>query len=1106
MTKHQSLNLNQLASVICCTALAWGTLFTLSSANVPSDATTKSSATSDAQQAIAGFQIPAGTKAELYAAEPLMANPCAFCIDEKGRIFVAETHRQGNGVTDNRHHTYWIKEDISLQTVADRRRMYKKYLTPETYAEYEVKQERIVRLVDTNGDGKADKSTVFVSGFNEAVEGNGAGVLAIDGDVYYTCIPKLWKYSDANDDGVADKKTVLHDGYGVRVAFSGHDLHGLIRGPDGRIYFSIGDRGYNVTTLEGKKLVRPDTGAVFRCELDGSKLEVFAYGLRNPQELAFDDYGNLFTCDNNSDSGDRARFVHVVEGGDTGWRMYFQYLSDRGPWNREKMWHPTNADQPAYIIPPITNIADGPSGFVAYPGVGLSERYKNHFFLADFRGTPNQSGIRSFATKPRGASFQIDDAHKYIWQVLATDVDFGYDGRLYLSDWIDGWQTPGRGRIYRFHDEKHAVDAKTHRVARLMAADFKKSNSQELVQHIDHPDRRIRLKAQFELVRRNDIDSLAQAFQATNNGPFARIHAIWGLGQLARKQPDVCGILRLGLFDSDAEVCAQAALVLGEAKDTQATPGLRKLLADDSPRVRSYAAIALWKTGGPSDIDSIVTMLEENNDQDPVLRHAGAMALLGSSDLPTLKRLAKHESRSVRLASLLAMRRLKTSDISQFLNDDDANIVLEAARAINDEPIDDATASLATVPITKETNDGLARRVLNANLKLGSMAAAQRVVQMAHQPNLPISWKQLALDALLQWDAPKPIDEVTGMWNPQTDRKPAQIKSIILPVLKMFLQAENDLHSKAIEVALKYQFQEVIPHLEQIVQNNKLAGSHRARALSALFQLADKKSLNIIEAHLDDKAPEVRSTSLKLWANHQPEAAVVRLQTVLKEGTISEQQQAFALLGTMKTTSVSNLLLLYLKKWSDGEVAAEVQLELVEAIENQSSPQLKSKLAAVRKKLNKDSPVGKYAISLSGGNAARGRDIFLNRTALSCKRCHKIGPDGGQVGPNLSTIGKDKSREYILESIAFPNRAIAKGFESVVIITDDGLVHVGIIRKETDHTLELIKADASIVTIKKSDIDEQSKGKSAMIEDLVQKMSRSELRDLVEFLKLQISN
>src|SRR5581483_11636622 len=151
----------------------------------------------------------------------------------------------------------------------------------------------------------------------------------------------LWLLHDGKD-GKADQRRQMSTGYGVHVSFYGHDLHGLRMGPDGRLYFSIGDRGLNVTTDDGRTLAYPDTGAVLRCEPDGSHLEVFATGLRNPQELAFDELGNLFTGDNNSDSGDKARLVYVVDGGESGWRIGYQYptsLSDRGPWNAEKLWH-----------------------------------------------------------------------------------------------------------------------------------------------------------------------------------------------------------------------------------------------------------------------------------------------------------------------------------------------------------------------------------------------------------------------------------------------------------------------------------------------------------------------------------------------------------------------------------------------------------------------------------------------------------------------------------------------------------------------------------------------------------------------------------------------
>ena len=592
-------------------------------------------ASQEGQLAIGSFKVPEGVETKLFAAEPLLANPVVFGIDNTGKVYVCETFRQQKGVEDNRGHMNWLLDDLSLQTVDERVAMFRKHLGDQAN-DYTKEQDRLRLIEDTNGDGVADTATVFADGFNDIADGTGAGVLIHNGDVFYTCIPKLWKLRDTNGDGKADAKESLANGFGVRVAFRGHDMHGLQLGPDGRIYFSIGDRGYHVMNKEGKLLHRPDTGAVFRCDLDGSNLEVFAFGLRNPQELAFDDFGNLFTGDNNSDGGDKARWVYVVEGGDTGWRMYYQYADNRGPWNREHIWHPyredaaTTAVQPACTIPPILNVADGPSGLVYYPGTGLPERYKGHFFLADFRGQAANSGVRSFAVEPNGASFKLVDSHWYLEHILATDVDFTPDGRMMVSDWVDGWNGAGKGRLYTFTDKASAGDA-TQQVAKLLAEGLTAKPTPEVAKLLGHADRRVRQLAQFELVKRHEFGTLLQAL--SNDQPqLVQIHAVWAWWQLGRQGYVATHAVLKALSASDAEVRAQAAKVAGELELPEAKAALIGMVQKGTAREQFFAAIALGHLKSNEAVPALIDLLATNQDNDPMLRHAAVMGLVGAGD------------------------------------------------------------------------------------------------------------------------------------------------------------------------------------------------------------------------------------------------------------------------------------------------------------------------------------------------------------------------------------------------------------------------------------------------------------------------------------------
>ncbi len=283
---------------------------------VPPDQEKKKGDDKAPESAAARAQIEGGLKATVWAAEPQFQNPVAFSFDEQGKCYVVEGNRYKDGVPDTRGHMYWLDEDINSKSVADRVAMYQKH----KYPQFEKFEDKVRVLWDSTGSGHADKAETFSGGYNRFEDGIAAGVLARKGSVYFACIPDLYLLKDTTGDHKADVKQSLATGFGVRAQFQGHDLHGLRMGPDGKLYFSIGDRGFNVTTKDGKHLYNPDSGAVLRCGPDGANMEIVHTGLRNPQELAFDDFGNLFTYDNNCDSGDSARWVYIVEGGDSGCR------------------------------------------------------------------------------------------------------------------------------------------------------------------------------------------------------------------------------------------------------------------------------------------------------------------------------------------------------------------------------------------------------------------------------------------------------------------------------------------------------------------------------------------------------------------------------------------------------------------------------------------------------------------------------------------------------------------------------------------------------------------------------------------------------------------
>lgn len=1075
--------------------------------------------------AIASFKFP-GLKCELFAAEPDIGNPIAIHRDYQGRIFAAESYRQEKGIEDNRNHAYWMDEELQAQTVQDRINYILKY-HPDANKTYTQFDDRIRVLTDADGDGKADVSKVFANRFNDLEMGSGAGVLSYRDKVYYTCIPHLFSLTDTDGDLVADERKSLHSGYGVRFAFRGHDSHGLIVGPDGRLYFSIGDRGYNITD----SIRDPESGAVFRCDLDGSNLEVFATGLRNPQELAFDEYGNLFTGDNNSDGGDEARWTYVVQGGDSGWRMYYQYLGDRGPWNRELIWDDENKEKPAYVIPCIKNISDGPSGLEYYPGTGFSEDFNNRFFLCDFRGGPSNSGVRSFRNKRAGAFFELVDDEKPIWQTLCTDIDFGSDGKLYLSDWVFGWVGEEKGRIYTFFDENYVNSDIVKEVESILRVGMSETPTAEVVDLLSHKDQRVRQEAQFELVARKETNSLLKVVLMSDE-TLPRLHAMWGMGQLLRsgfaiesldsKLPSLLG-------DVNEHVRRETAKLIADFFP-QHKSLLENLCSDESAIVRYQAALGLGAIGDTDSMNAITDLLIENDDADPIVRHGGIMAIKGiaireaeAGKSGFVESLMRINVDPVKLATIVGLRKQhehnqlhdkQSTDVmrllSTFLADDNSTVVLEAARAVHDLQMDSAMEPLAKLISQSNLSDHLLRRAISANNRIGDAASATRLANFAANSSAAADRKLDALRLLKQWENPEARDPVSGAWREvdKSKRNVADAAAAVKAVFADLVAADSAVVAAAVDVAAALKIEGVGQQVESIVFDANAEPKTRGSALASLEQLNYAGLDQVMQRLLAQGfsvPPELEAVKVDVLSRTNPEAAVALLFGVLAQqgsepSLVTQKQKALATLSKMKDPASEGLLATSLDSLQSGSLEKELQLDLITAAEKRGGAIAKTANEWLEKQSSGPAMSDKYAWAMHGGNPENGKLVFYEKTAVSCVRCHRIDGLGGKVGPNLSGVGVQYDRRGVLESVVDPNLKIAVGHGQIVVATDDGLMHTGIVKEETETQIALMDPDGVVTRLDIDTIEDRKEGKSSMPEGLADQLTRDELRDLIEYL------
>ncbi len=1022
--------------------------------------------TASAIEAQVELQLADGITGELWASEKLMGDTVAIHVDDKGRIWAGITQRSNNSEFDIRGYSDWEHPSVAFRNIEDRRAFLKEELAPEKSAQNKripdrnkdgshdwrdlaVVKEKVIRLEDTSGSGKADFVQTVVEGFNTEVTDVIGGMFYSDllDELFINVAPDFWRLKDTNGDGQIDEKTSLAHGYAVHIGFSGHGMSGATMGPDGKLYYSMGDVGTVVTDANGKTWNYPDQGVIVRSEPDGSNFEVFAAGLRNIYEFAFDKYGNFISVDNDGDHvGEYERVVHLIEGSDTGWRINWQLGKYKDPknnsykvWMDENYYTPRFKDQAAHILPPVAPYHAGPTGMTYNPGTAFNDKWKDHFFVVEFVGSAARAGINAFTLKPKGASFELDTDQNIFRGVLATGLDFGPDGAMYMSDWIEGWGLKQKGRVWKLDTPDTAGNDIRKETQALLAEDLRLRSADDLVSLLSHVDMRVRQKAQFVLVDKGERKLLeTQAQQATNE--FARIHAIWGLGQLLRKDASADAVLIGLLNDTNAEMRAQAAKVLGDANHAAATEALLPLVNDKNPRTQLYATQALGRIGAKQAITPIIEMLAANNDTDVYLRQAGAIALARIGDDVAVGKLATHPSEAVRIAAVVALKQMASPALAAFINDKSEYVVTNAARAISDDTLVTGAVPVLAAYLDKPlfTNEALLRRAINANVYANAGSAttadnAERLIRFALQQKMLGVLRADAIHALASWGETSVYDRVTGTYRGAIKHPESEAVAALGAHYKTLL-ADKDaaVREATVNAIAGLKLRAATDQLVKQLSNDP-APEVRIAALHTLKNFAVDNIGDLVFVAMKDKDQRVRMAALALVPELDlPVQQVVEMHSLLlKNGTTGEQQAALLSLVNVDAPEAVAVFKDQMTQLIAGKIAPEVQLELITAVEKINSAELTQLLTTYQDKKDKTKPMEVFRESLYGGDAEKGVAIFRYSNTAQCVRCHMVGTRGAIVGPDLTTIAKTLSREQLLEALVDPGARVAPGFGPV---------------------------------------------------------------------------
>jgi putative membrane-bound dehydrogenase-like protein len=989
------------------------------------------------------FTVSDGLEIKLWASEPLFVNPTCMDIDHRGRVWVCES-------VNYRHSLH-----------------HRPPLRPEG--------DRIVILEDSTGSGRADKATTFYQskemlapmGIAVAKDPIGPGY-----KVYVCQSPDILLFEDKDGDGKADgpPKKLLS---GFRGIDHDHGVHGILIGPDMRLYFSVGDQGVSgLVDKHGKKWTTNHSdcqaGTIWRCDLDGQNLELLAHNFRNEYEPCVDSFGTIFVSDNDDDGNEQTRICYVMPGGNYGYWP-------RGP--GQSHWH---EEQPGVVPKILRTYFGSPTGMCVYEGSLLPPKYQGQLLHTD--AGPRQ--LRCYHLTPDGAGYEVareDMVNSTDNWFRPSDVCVAPDGSVFISDWYDpgvgghGMGDTTRGRIYRI----------APRGVKPSVPNVDLENREGWVQALASPAQSLRYMA---MARLNSMDAkkaksvLSFALEQKSN-PFLRARTLW---QLENR------------YFRDRETEFELHSLSGETLQTAVTdrdPRFRQLavrlgmetLKNLIPQPRARPAVGLWRVAVDPNVSVRRELLLALQDFGPEEARPLIVDLAKQYDGKDRFYLA---AIGIAVGTDESRREVILEDFDkQFRhwNDRTADLVWELRppeilrtlhKRLNDDSLPVSQQTRIVDIIATGADVGAGKRLLTLLSQRVPAEVRDRVVERIAE-SLPGKWRSLRES--------EDLTEAIRHLLARTDTRTLALKLIAASPkaawCEQVIRVAGDrtesepARLSALETLGELPCPAAIAELVNIVKNVGPSNSLHLKAVAALGKHADSQG-------------------------ETAKPALVALRQMLLEKSIEVSLQQ-ASLGALAGTRAGSIWLL--EAQARKELPGSLALEAGRLLRNSPYQDLRNRalIAFPVRRLNPSDLPRIEALATRRGNVARGKQLIHDsiRSEIQCLKCHTIAGEGGKIGPDLSAIGKKASRENLLESILQPSKAIADQYVTWLVGTSSGLVVSGLLVEETADSIMLRDANGKDTKVNKKEIETRTKSPtSIMPADLLAYMTEDDLLDIVEYL------